>query len=454
MASDRAAPIIDVGVALDDGPWRPAQIVIAVLLTLAFVADGLANQVMAVSVPAIMRDLHVSRAPFASVTAFGLVGVTIGTIFGGALGDRFGRRAMIVLSVLLFGAATMLIAGCRDVSSIGWVRFLDGLGIGGTIPNAAALIAELTPARRRSRADNIALLGIPIGILLCGGFAAGVLPTFGWRSLFVGVGVLSVAFALLMFFSLPESPRYLVRRPARERELRRVLARLGVEDAQKAVIEDASVRREKAPLREIFGGDMRLTTPALWGAFFFCFLAVYVSLNWIPTLFSSHGYPLWATSLTLSAWSIGGIPGALIGAWLIERFGSRVALFVLALGGVIGFGVLSLTPLRPENGVLPILSLLTAQGVFMSGLTGCIYAVAAYIYPAHVKATGVGAAGAVGRSGAIVSSYAAVAAMALGGSEAFFRVAGVATGLSLVFVLLIRRGIPRSGEIIRAAAYR
>src|SRR5689334_10566308 len=129
--SSEAAGAIDVGRALDHGRWTGFQKWVLVLASLAFAVDGLANQVLGIAIPDLIKAWGVSREAFAPVRALGLIGVAIGASVGGVLGDRFGRRAGLIGSILLFGAATAAGAKAQGPGELIWFQLVSGLGIGG-----------------------------------------------------------------------------------------------------------------------------------------------------------------------------------------------------------------------------------------------------------------------------------------------------------------------------------
>ena len=189
---------VDIGQTLDDGDWAPFQKFVLALAALAFLVDGIANQVLGLAVPALMQDWGLPREAFANVTAIGLVGLTIGAATGGMLGDRFGRRAVLIASVFVFGAMTLAVAFTHQVSDLFWIRLVDGIGIGAAIPNGSALISEFTPKRRRPLAIAIGMAFIAIGSVMAGLIATPLLPTIGWRGLFVTLGASGLLTLVLM----------------------------------------------------------------------------------------------------------------------------------------------------------------------------------------------------------------------------------------------------------------
>src|SRR5205809_6683527 len=173
---------VDVGALLDEGHWSSYQKLLVVGTALMIIFDGLDNQLLGSAVPVLMREWGLPRAAFASVLTSGFVGMMIGGAIGGIIGDRVGRRAALLGSVVSFGALTVLVSFADSVTTLGVLRFFAGLGLGGAMPNAAALSSEYVPRRHRPFAVTLTIACIPLGGTLAGLLSAEILPTYGWRA--------------------------------------------------------------------------------------------------------------------------------------------------------------------------------------------------------------------------------------------------------------------------------
>lgn len=455
MKVDSAMPI-DVGLLIDEGHWTTFQKLLLVVVSLAFIVDSLANNVLSVTVPAMIRDWHVARADFSVVVAAGWVAVAVGTILAGLLADKFGRKPTLLASILTFGLATAFGAVINDIHQLLILRIIDGFGIGGAIPIATTLLAEFTPARRRSRAVIAGMICIPVGVFLGGVIGSVVLPHFGWRSLFAINGTLAILVCIALQIFMPESPRFLARKPHRRDELRRTLKRFSIHVAADACWIHPDVPHNHTfgdtLIPALFGRESLGVTLALWGGFFFCFMASYTSLNWMPAMLSSHGYGLGFSSLALSASGAGGILASIFMSKLVELFGSRIALLFPTVAALLSVSALLLMPLDPARNPLPVLLAIGVLGMSLNSLTCLAYSLSAFVYPAQVRGTGLGAAGAIGRIGAIASSYLAVAVLAIG-SETFFMFIAASALISMLFMFAIRRQIPND-KIFSAGKFR
>src|SRR5690348_6200903 len=174
-----------------------------------------------------MRDWHVQRGQFAPILAVGLAGLAAGSLVGGHLGDRYGRRIGLISNIALFGVATVATAFVHGLLGLTVLRFFTGMGTGGALPNVSALSAEFAPMRRSTTAVNLTILCVPLGGMIGGVLAAWILPTLGWKGLYVIGGGLPLLLAGILLVALPESPRFLARRPARLPALMALLTRVG-----------------------------------------------------------------------------------------------------------------------------------------------------------------------------------------------------------------------------------
>src|SRR5262249_26239626 len=104
--------------------------------------DGFDSQVMGYVAPALVAQMHITRAAFGPVVSVGLVGMMIGGLIGGPLADRFGRKPVLVGCCLAFGVFSLLTATATSVESLGALRLLTGLGLGGAMPNSIAITSE------------------------------------------------------------------------------------------------------------------------------------------------------------------------------------------------------------------------------------------------------------------------------------------------------------------------
>jgi len=444
LASGRPPSALDVARVLDEGHWTPYQRWLVALTAVAIIFDGADNQLLGVAVPAIMRDWHATRAAFAPILALGMFGMMIGGAAAGMAGDRIGRKTALTGTVLLFGIATAAAGLTHGIAGLALTRFLAGVGLGGAFPNAAALASEFVPRRHRAIAVTLTIVCVPLGGTLAGLLALRVLPVLGWRMLFAIGGAVPIVAAVLLQAALAESPRYLLRRPRRRAELITLLRRMGqpvAEDVAFAQPTAATVPRASAAA--LLTPERRWDTIALWCAFFASLLAVYLCFNWIPSMLTGAGLSSQVGSTGITVFNLGGVFAAVAGALTFPRLGSRITMVTLAIGAALSAAIMGLLHIDASTATLVVV-MLAVTGGFINAVQTTMYALAAQVYPTEIRATGVGAAVAVGRGGAILSTYAGAWALDVGGPRTFFVL--IASALAAVALALasIRRHIPRS----------
>jgi len=187
---------IDVGATLDEAHWSGYQKLLVAATATTIILDGLDNQLLGAALPALMREWNLPRPAFVPVQTAGMIGMMIGGAIGGVIGDRLGRRVALIGSVVAFGALTLLVSLSGGLAVLTVLRFFAGFGLGGAMPNAAALSSEYVPKRQRPFAVTLTIVCIPLGGSLAGLVGAQVLPRFGWRGLFLVGGILPLAFLL------------------------------------------------------------------------------------------------------------------------------------------------------------------------------------------------------------------------------------------------------------------
>ena len=439
---------IDVGALLDEGPWSGYQKRLVAGAALAIIFDGLDNQLLGAAVPAMMREWSLPRPAFTSVLAAAMVGMVIGGFLGGYFGDRVGRRKALLGSVIWFGAFTILVSFAASVMTLTALRLLAGLGLGGAMPNAAALASEYVPLRRRPSAVTLTIVCIPLGGTVAGFLSALVLPAYGWRALFLVGGSLPLMLASLLWKALPESPRYLARQPARWPELAALLTRLGHSLPAAASFVDSRERSvTKTSVASLVTPDFRRDTLALCAAYFFCLLTVYMGVNWVPSLLTGAGFDVATASYGLTAFNLGGVVGAIIGALIFGRFGSRLTMLAMTVGAIGGCLVMANVTIGDQS-TLSVLTMLAWTGGLINAVQTTMYALAAHVYPAGIRATGVGTAVAFGRIGGVAAPYAGAWALESGPSQMFAVMAG-ALGVVFAALAAVRHHIPR--HVVRAS---
>ena len=337
------------------------------------------------------------------IATAGFVGMALGASLGGLLADKFGRRHVFALTLLVYGLATGASALATGLAVLIALRFIVGLGLGAELPVASTLISEFAPRRIRGR--MVVLLE---AFWAAGWIAAAIIGTFvvgasdsGWRWA-LAIGMVPAAYALYVRLALPESVRYLEAKN-RHQEAEEIV--ISFENA--ALAEGKNLDSDLAPevaLDEAFEGSsiwssrLRARTAALWIIWFCINLSYYGAFIWIPSLLVADGFTLVRSfSFTLII-TLAQLPGYAAAAWLIEVWGRRVTLAVFLVGSAVSAGAFGLA----DSEVSIIIA-----GCFLSffnlGAWGALYAIGPELYPTHIRGRGTGAAAGFGRIASIIS---------------------------------------------------
>ena len=401
---------IDVQEFIDAHPLSQVQRLIVAVCFLVVAVDGFDTAIIGFIAPAIRAEWGLGVPQLGPLFAAGLFGLMVGAFAVGPMADRHGRKTLLIVSILFFGAAALASSFSRDLSSLTWLRFLTGVGLGGAMPTAITLTSEYCPTGRRSSLVTVMFCGFTIGSALGGIAAARVVAAYGWRPLLAAGGILPMLLAPVLWATLPESVRYLVATNGDPRRVAAALRRIAP-DARLARATFVGPSAPKAsPVRQLFAGQLVRGTLLLWLAFFMSLLVVYLLSNWMPTLLQRSGVSLSAASLVTAMFQIGGTVGAIAIGRVMDHVKPHYVLgtaYVAAGGFVSLIGVAATTPWLMTLAVF-------GAGVCVSGGQVGANALAAAFYPTANRATGVSWAMGVGRSGSIVGSLTGGAMLARG----------------------------------------
>jgi len=431
---------IDIGLVLNQGRFGFLQQFVVILIALIIIIEGIDIQLFSYALPQILRDWQMTRADFGLAATANSIGLFAGTLMSGYIADKMGRRSLLLMSLFLCGLATFMVGLAGDANQIAFWRLLTGLGIGGALPVCTTMIAEFSPQRYRTLAVTLSIICIPLGGILAGFFADLVLDPLGWEKAFFIGGLTPLGLWLVSLLSLPESPRFLSRTPARWAELCRLLQRLNKPVAPQSRFIDAQEAyqggQSKIDLGSLFRKGLARDTLGLWLLFFFCMIASYAIFAWLPTMLEGAGVARQEARFSLILYNAGGIVGIAICAPLLARFGSRLAMSLCAVGGLLT--IIPLFWLNIADEVNMMLSLITLNGVFANAVQSALYAFAAHLYTTQIRATGTSTALVSGRIGGIIAIYTSAH---LGGFNGYLTMLIGAMALSIVVVLALRRHI-------------
>lgn len=388
---------VDITDFIDNNKIGNFQWTVFALCATLLVVDGYDVFVAGTVLPKLIAEWSLTKPQAGALQAWALFGMMFGALVFGQLADRLGRKLGIAISFLLFTVSTLLTGFTSTPEQFKILRFIAGLGCGGLMPNAVALMNEYAPRRLRGTMVALMFSGYSVGGMVAAGMGIGLIPHYGWKPMFL---VAAVPLLLLPFilWQLPESLGFLIRQ-GRQEKARQIFSRLApsVTLAAGDTLVFHETKGGSSSVAELFRHQRALRTLMLWGAFFCCLLLVYLLSSWLPKVLQEAGYAEKASLLSLFSLNFGGMIGAIAGGWLGDRMGLPkvvIGYFIAATVSIalIGFNL--------PTGVLFVM-------VFIAGATTIgtqilLYASVAQLYNLSVRSTGLGWASAVGRVGAIV----------------------------------------------------
>jgi len=443
----RAAGAVNVQDFLDQHRFSPYQWLIFGLCFLIVLLDGFDTAAIGFIAPSLVQDWGVTRPALAPVLSAALFGLAAGAIAAGPLSDRIGRRLVLALSVLLFGAACAWSAFAGNVTELAILRFITGLGLGAAMPNAVTLMSEFCPSRKRAMLTNAMFCGFPLGAALGGFLAAWMIPLWGWRSVLLLGGLAPLLAGLLILLLLPESVRFLVARGASQDRIRAILRRIsGSADAARSFVTGDSgvVSGTGGGVKLILSRAYLAGTVMLWLAYFMGLVIFYALVNWMPLLLRDAGLSAQDATLVSALFPLGGV-GAVLSGWLMDRYNpnSVIAIgFALTAASVFAIG-------HSAHELALLVTVVLVAGVVMNTAQSSLPALAAAYYPTQGRATGVAWMMGVGRLGGIAGSFlVAELARLRFGIEGIFGVVALA-GVVATLALLVKLAAERTAKAPR-----
>lgn len=406
---------LDIQQFIDGKPVGPFQWRVLILCLIVLVLDGFDIVAMGFIAPALVNDWHISREALGPVLSAGLFGLAIGAIAGGPLADRFGRRWVIIGAMLFFGLMSLASAWSTDVWTLTAFRFLTGLGLGASQPNAATLVSEYAPKRHRSLFVTVVYCGFTLGAAGGGFLSAQLLGSHGWPSILVVGGVVPILFALACIPLLPESVRFLTLHPERREALVGIVNRIapGTAGNRTLFVIPEPVHRGRSAIGLVVSRPYRLATLALWAGLFMNLLTVYLLSSWLPIMIRDAGFSMTDAALVGAMMQVGGTLGNITIGWGMDRFGPHVTL----VGMLTAAGAFALLIGVAPADVDLLMALVFGIGFCINSSNTGWTALAALFYPTEMRATGTSVMTGIGRFGAIFG--ATVGGLVLGAGWSF-----------------------------------
>ncbi|MEM5435677.1 MFS transporter [Paraburkholderia diazotrophica] len=421
-------------------PFSGYHRTIFIIIAIAFFFDSVDLGTMTFVLGSIKTEFGLSSATAGLVASASFFGMVLGAAVAGLFADRFGRRPVFQWSMVLWGLASYLCSTAHSVEALIVYRVLLGIGMGMEFPIAQTLLSEFVPTASRGRLVALMDGFWPLGFITAGCVSFVVLPQFGWRTVFALLAIPAV-FVLIVRRIVPESPRWLEHR-GRDAQADAVLEQIEAKVMKSkgirslpapSMLADPAPRSKHGAFREIWSAAYRQRTIMVWALWFFALLGFYGLTSWLGALMQQAGFAVTKSVLYTVLISLGGVPGFLCAAWLVERWGRKPTCIASLAGGGIMAYLYGQTALHADSVTLLICTGLAMQ-FFLFGMWAVLYTYTPELYGTGARATGSGFASAIGRVGSLIGPYAVGVVLPIFGQGGVFTLGALSFGVAALAV--------------------
>lgn len=442
-------PVVDIAPIIERQKVTPFWIGLFVLSWAITFLDGYDFQVIGFAGSFIKKAYNLNNSELGTLGSVGLVGLLAGGLLLGYLGDRIGRRPSIILAVAGFGLFVLLFPLSQNFGQLMVLRLLSGLFLGGVLPLTWALCTEFAPTRRRSTSVVIIMVGYSLGTAIGGPVSNLLIPHYGWQSVFISGGIISLIVLVPVALFLPESVKFLaekdIKRDLVVRTLRRAQPELTFPGNARFVVGAAPAQRRSFHLGDLFRGKLAAITPTLWLAYICSSAIIYFLSFWLPILNQRLGFSVSAAANIAAGAAVAGAVGQLIIGRFIDTRGTR-AITVMPLIGLVFLLVIGLATLGPAAYIPAIL----AVQLTITGGHGGMHSISGIFYRPAIRANGAAWATSIAKVGAIIGPLLAGVLMDAGmtAQSTFFVFALFPLVMAVVLFGLgrLQRGLPADAD--------
>src|SRR5688572_1403688 len=403
---------LDVAKFLGDLPFTRFHVQLLIICSLVTFFDGLDFSLISFTLPYLRDEMNLSDAMTGYVSSAAFLGQMIGSLVGSYLADLYGRRPVIIWCTVLSALLTFVTGFANTPEMLIVLRLIGGLAIGGLLAPAWSINIEAMPAGAKARAVTIIMLGFSFGGAMAGQVTNWLAPQYGWEGVFFFCGAATGVLAVVLFFTMPESARWMAAKHKPASEVIPVLSRFDPSLQSKGytqitLSDERDLSGKVSPwakFAELFRGVLAWITPLIWITYFFSSFAIYLKASFGVLFMEELGIErAMAANLASISGMIGAIGGVLL-LWLTEKRGPAwiaIAPFLgIPLALWIGSGILLGGPL-----FIPVILI---GGIMIGTGHAAVISITSIYYPSAIRSTGGGWA-------SFMAKFAAVAAPVIGG---------------------------------------
>ena len=406
------------------------------LTGLGWMFDAMDTGIIAFVLPVLAKEWSLSGTQMGFIGSIGLLGMAIGAVLGGLAADRYGRKAVFTVTLLLYSIATGLCGVAWNYESLLVFRFLVGFGLGGELPVAATLMTEYSPPARRGRFIVLLESFWGVGWLAAALISYFVIPRFGWQMAFF-IGAVPAFYVFFIRMGVPESIRYLITK-GRHAEALEIVTKIehsvGIEStvqpAATSNVDLPNLAEDKIAFKELWTGKFAKRTIILWIIWFGIVYSYYGIFTWLPSLMVQQGHTVLKTFEYVLIMTVAQLPGYFSAAYLVDRIGRKAT-----LAGYLAMSAVSAYFFGQGGNAETVLLWGSLMSFFNLGAWGVVYTYTPELYPTRIRAFGSGWAAAVGRFGGILAPT--IVGYMIAGPQGFSKVFTMFTGVMLVVAIAV-----------------
>lgn len=435
---DDASTVLNLAQRFERLPLTGYQNKIFVIIATAWLFDSIDLASLTFVLASITSEFGLSGGQAGLLASASFAGMFVGASVAGMLADRFGRKVIFQTSMIIWGSASIMLALSWNWESLLAFRFILGLGMGAEFPIAQSLVSEFISSKKRGQYIGWLEGFWPIGFIVAGVLSLILVPTLGWRSIFVVQGALAV-WVLIIRRVVPESPRWYESRGRYDE----------AEDTMRHIEGEVEERHgsslpEPEPARytesvftgfaftELFTNAYRRRTVMIWLLWFFVLLGYYGVTTWQSALLAEAGYSITDSIRFVVLMALWGIPGFLTASYLLEKIGRKPTLssFII-LSAVFAYFY------GQAASVTELIVLGSFMQFFFFGMWSSLYAYTPEVFPTRARSTGAGTASGIGRLGALIGPALVPVVLSTYGAGSAFVMAAISFVVGAVVVLIL-----------------
>ena len=432
MSTDNS--IKDINEFIDNGSITSQQILVVSLCFIFNMLDGFDITAMAVVASPVSVDLALTPDLLGWIFSFALAGMMVGAMALAPIADIIGRRALIILSLMIVGISVIMTSKVESLTPFMLLRFISGMGAGALLASQASLAAEYSPNKYRALSVAIVTAGYPTGAMMTSVVAGYILPEYGWRMMFLFGGVVTVSMVIVAWLMIPESLKYLIEKKPNNalEKINKILLKLNAPSISELPPSNNDTEVTVSMIgnmRMLLSPKFRRLSLMLWTSFFCAFGTLYFLMSWIPKLMENAGYDMAVGRDAFLLFNLGGVIGIYLLGILSVKWKLTNLILNLSLVSAVSMIIFALVP----NQLNILFILILVIGILQQSAFTGLYGVAAKAYPTEIRSTGVGWAIGLGRSGAVVgpavAGYLILAGYDMSANFIFFALPMIVCGL-------------------------